>query len=107
MGESVTSAPPFGSDDVAVTVRLPGALRDATGGQTKLSASGDTLGDVIADVERRHPGFRGRVLDAGGKLRTYVNVYIGEDDARSKGGTSATVPDGAEVMVIPAMAGGA
>jgi len=92
---------------MAVTVRLPGALRDSIGGQSKVNASGRTLADVIADVDRRHPGFRGRVLDEGGKLRTYVNVYIGEDDARANGGTSADVPDGAEVMVIPAMAGGA
>lgn len=90
-----------------VTVRLPGALRDSTGGQTRLEASGRTLGDVIADVERRYPGFRERVLDDAGKLRTYVNVYIDEDDARAKGGTDAGVPEGAEVMVIPAMAGGA
>jgi molybdopterin converting factor small subunit len=92
---------------MAVTVRLPGALRDATGGKTKLEASGSTLADVIADIERRHPGFRGRVLDEGGRLRTYVNVYIGEDDARANGGLSAPVPEGSEVMVIPAMAGGA
>ena len=91
---------------MSVTVRLPGALRDATGGHTKIEASGGTLADVIADIDRRHPGFSDRVLDEGGKLRTYVNVYIGEDDARSKGGTGAAVPDGAEVMVIPAMAGG-
>lgn len=92
---------------MAVTVRLPGALRDATGGQTKVEASGRTLGDLIADIDRRHPGFRGRVLDEGGKLRTYVNVYIGDEDARARGGTTAAVPDGSEVMVIPAMAGGA
>ena len=90
-----------------ITVRLPGALRDATGGQTKLEASGRTLGDVIADIDRRHPGFRGRVLDETGRLRSYVNVYIGEDDARTKGGMDAPVPEGSEIMVIPAMAGGA
>ena len=89
-----------------VTVRLPGALREATGGQTKIVASGLTLADVIADIDRQHPGFSGRVLDDAGKLRTYVNVYIGEDDARAQGGTAARVPEGAEVMVIPAMAGG-
>jgi len=89
-----------------VMVRLPGALRDATGGQTKVEASGGTLADVIADVERRHPGFRGRILDDAGRLRSYVNVYIGDDDARANGGTAAPVPDGTEVMVIPAMAGG-
>jgi molybdopterin converting factor small subunit len=92
---------------MAVTVRLPGALRDATGGQTKVKANGRTLADVIADIDRQHPGFRGRVLDESGKIRTYVNVYIGEDDARTKGGTDAPVPEGSEVMVIPAMAGGA
>ena len=91
---------------MSVTVRLPGALRDATGGNTKVQANGPTLADVIADIDRQHPGFRGRVLDVGGRLRTYVNVYIGEDDARSSGGTDAPVPDGSEVMVIPAMAGG-
>ena len=92
---------------MAVTVRVPGALRDATGGQTKIEASGRTLADVITDIDRRHPGFRGRVLDDSGRIRTYVTVYIGEDDARSKGGTDAPVPEGSEVMVIPAMAGGA
>jgi molybdopterin synthase sulfur carrier subunit len=89
-----------------VTVRLPGALRDVTGGETKLAASGTTLRDVIADIDRRHPGFASRVLDPDGELRSYVNVYIGEDDARTRGGSAATVPDGSEVMVIPAMAGG-
>jgi molybdopterin converting factor small subunit len=89
-----------------VTVRLPGVLRDATGGETKLTASGGTLRDVIAEIDRRHPGFASRVLDDDGALRSYVNVYIGEDDARTRGGSGATVPDGSEVMVIPAMAGG-
>ncbi len=92
---------------MAVTVRLPGALRDAAGGRTKVEASGRTLAEVFADIERRHPGFRSRVLDDGGRLRAYVNVYIGEDDARARGGADAPVPDGTEVMVIPAMAGGA
>ena len=89
-----------------VTVRLPGALRDATGGETKLTASGGTLREVITEIDRRHPGFAARVLDEGGALRSYVNVYIGEEDARARGGSGALVPDGSEVMVIPAMAGG-
>lgn len=91
---------------MAVTVRLPGALRDAVGGDNKLTADGRTLGELFADIERRHPGFRERVLDERGQLRTYVNVYIGEADARASGGLDAPVPAGTEVMVIPAMAGG-
>ena len=91
---------------MAVNVRLPGALRDVAGGETRLSASGGTLRDVIADIDRRHPGFASRVLDDAGALRSYVNVYIDDEDARNRGGSGAAVPDGSEVMVIPAMAGG-
>lgn len=91
---------------MAVTVRLPGTLRDAAGGESKIHASGATLDAVFADIDRRHPGFRARVLDAEGAIRSYVNVYIGETDARASGGLGTVVPDGSEVMVIPAMAGG-
>src|SRR5256885_16325615 len=104
----VNGIPPrrSGSEDVSVTVRLPGALREAVGGETKIQASAGTLADVFADIDRRHPGFRSRVLDDSGGIRSYVNVYVGDADARSSGGLGTAVPDGTEVMVIPAMAGG-
>jgi molybdopterin converting factor small subunit len=91
---------------MAVTVRLPGVLRDAVGGETRIEASGATLADVFADIDRRHPGFSSRVLDDRGAIRTYVNVYVGDTDARDSGGLSTAVPEHGEVMVIPAMAGG-
>jgi sulfur-carrier protein len=91
---------------MAVTVRLPGVLRDAVGGETKIQASGATLADVFADIDRRHPGFSSRVLDDRGNIRSYVNVYVGDTDARDSGGLGTAVPEGGEVMVIPAMAGG-
>lgn len=89
-----------------MTVRLPGSLRETVGGTSKLEAQGRTLGEVIADVDRRYPGFRDRVLDEGGGLRTYVTVFIGERDARAIGGAAAPIEDGSEVMLVPAMAGG-
>jgi len=92
---------------MSVKVRLPGALRDATGGETRIEAAGATLAAVVADLERRYPGLQGRILDERGGLQTYVNVYIGDKDARHVGGGDATVPDDADVMVIPAMSGGA
>lgn len=92
---------------MAVTVRLPGSLRDAVGGTTKIAASGSTLEEVITDIERRYPGFRALIVDDQGRIKTYVNVYIGTEDARAQGGLGAAVHDGSEVMLIPAMAGGA
>jgi len=61
---------------------------------------------VFADIDRRHPGFRSRVLDDRGTIRSYVNIYVGDIDARDSGGLGTTVPEGSEIMVIPAMAGG-
>src|SRR2546429_9342477 len=106
MGESAISALRSGSEVVAVTVRLPGALRDVTGGETKLTASGTTLREVIADIDRRHPGFAARVLDPSGEIRSYVNVYIGEEDARARGGGDAAGPQGSEGMGVPPVARG-
>jgi sulfur-carrier protein len=91
---------------MTVTVRLPGTLRDAVGGQTKITAAGATLDEVFNDIDRRHPGFRSRVLDDRGGIRSYVNVYVGDADARASGGLQTAVADGSEIMVIPAMAGG-
>ena len=65
---------------MSVTVRLPGALGAATGGETKLSASGATLADIIADIERRHPGFASRVLDERGAIRAYVLASLRSDE---------------------------
>jgi len=92
---------------MAITVRLPGSLRDAVGGTTKIAATGATLEEVIADIERRYPGFRALVVDDAGRIKTYLNVYVGDEDARAHGGLAAPVRDGSEVMLIPAMAGGA
>ena len=92
---------------MSVKVRLPGSLRDATGGETRIEAAGGTLAAVVADLERRYPALRGRILDERGGLQSYVNVYIGGTDARHAGGGDALVPDDADVMVIPAMSGGA
>ncbi|HET8569308.1 MAG TPA: MoaD/ThiS family protein [Candidatus Limnocylindria bacterium] len=89
-----------------VTVRLPGSLRDLVGGANKVQAEGRTLDELLSDIDRRFPGFRARLVDERGAIRTYVNVYIGEHDARTRGGLGASLEGASEVMVIPAMAGG-
>src|SRR2546425_4099235 len=101
MGESDISAPRSGSEAMPVTVRLPGALRDVTGGETKLTASGATLRAVIADIDRRHPGFAARVLDPSGGIRAYINGYIRGEGARPPGGGGAALPPSSEGQGVP------
>ena len=92
---------------MAVTLRVPTILRTLTGGAAEVSVDGAaTLAEVIDKVDAEHPGIRGRVLDDDGKLRRFVNVYVGEDDVRFAQGLETPTPDGVTVSIIPAVAGG-
>ena len=92
---------------MSVTLRVPTILRTLTGGAAEVSVDGAaTLAEVIDKVDAEHPGIRGRVLDDDGKLRRFVNVYVGEDDVRFAQGLETPTPDGVTVSIIPAVAGG-
>jgi molybdopterin converting factor small subunit len=91
---------------MTASVRVPTILRNYTGGEKEVSAQGETLAELIEDLEANHPGIRSRVLDDTGALRRFVNVYVGDDDVRFIGGLDAKIADGAQVSIIPAVAGG-
>jgi molybdopterin synthase sulfur carrier subunit len=86
-------------------VRIPTPLRTLTGGADEVSASGNTLADVIEDLERRHPGIRDRLLDEKG-VRRFVNIYIGEEDVRFLDGLKTALKAGDQISIVPAIAGG-
>jgi sulfur-carrier protein len=89
-----------------VSVRIPTILRSYTGGAAEVTAQAGTLRDIITGLDAAYPGLAGRILDEGGKLRRFVNVYVGEEDVRLAQGLDTEVPAGLQVSVIPAVAGG-
>ena len=91
---------------MSVNVRIPTILRTYTGGAKEVSADGATLAEVLDSLEARHPGLRARVVDDAGQLRRFVNVYVGDEDVRFASGLQTATPDGTQVSVIPAVAGG-
>lgn len=92
---------------MSVTVRIPTILRAYTDGSSEVTAAGATLSDVLDNLEASYPGIRARILDDGGALRRFVNVYVGNEDVRFLDGLATPVPDGTQISVIPAVAGGA
>lgn len=88
------------------SVRIPTILRTYTGGSSEVTASGDTLSAVLDDLEASYPGIRSRVLDDAGELRRFVNVYVGNEDVRFLDGLATATPEGAQISIIPAVAGG-
>jgi molybdopterin synthase sulfur carrier subunit len=91
---------------MAVTVKLPTQLRDAAGGQAAVEGEGATVGEVLESVYAAHGELRGRIADGDGSLRRFVNVYLAGEDIRFLDGLATPVPDGAEVTILPAVAGG-
>jgi molybdopterin synthase sulfur carrier subunit len=91
---------------VAVRVKIPTQLRASSGGESEVEVDGGTVGEVLTALYDRHEDLRERLADGEGTLRRFVNVYVGGEDIRFADGLDTTVPDGAEVQILPAVAGG-
>lgn len=91
---------------MSVTIRIPTTLRTLTGGESQVEVQGSTVGEVLADLDAKHPGFKDRLFDADGDLLRFVNVFVADDDVRYLDGVNTPVPDGETVAIIPAVAGG-
>jgi molybdopterin converting factor small subunit len=91
---------------MSVSVRIPTIVRNYTGGAAEVASAPGTLREVITGLDTSYPGLSGRILDDSGKLRRFVNVYVGDEDVRLAQGLDTEVPEGVQVSVIPAVAGG-
>ncbi len=86
-------------------VRIPAALRTLTAGADEVKAAGKTVGEIIEDLEKRHPGLKDRLLDEKG-VRRFINIYVGEEDVRFTGGLATELEPGDQISIVPAIAGG-
>lgn len=91
---------------MAVTVRVPMALRKLTGGAGEVEGEGATVKDLIEYLGGRYSGLKEALCDDAGNVRGYVNIYINDEDFRASGGIETPLKDGDEVAIIPAIAGG-
>jgi molybdopterin converting factor small subunit len=91
---------------MAIEVRIPTILRTYTDGAKSVNGSGSSLAQLIDDLEANHPGIKDRLIESG-DLRRFVNVYVNDEDVRFTGGLETTLGDGDQVVVLPAVAGGA
>jgi molybdopterin synthase sulfur carrier subunit len=89
------------------TLRLPPVLRSHAGGARTVDVADGTLRDALDDLFTQHPSLRPQIVDDGGSLNRFVNVYVDNEDVRLRDGLETRVSEGSTVIVLPAMAGGA
>jgi sulfur-carrier protein len=91
---------------MAVRVKIPTQLRGAAGGEAETEVEGATVQEVLDGLFERHDELRSRLYDDEGGLRRFVNVYVAGEDIRFLDGLATPVKDGAELTILPAVAGG-
>ena len=89
-----------------VTIKLPTQLRAAADGEAAVTVDGATVGDALDGLFSQHPGLKNSLCNEDGTLRRFVNVYVNGEDIRFGDGLETAVPDGGELQVLPAVAGG-
>jgi sulfur-carrier protein len=91
---------------MSITVHLPAVLARLSDGQRKITAVGATVGDAVTDVSTQFPALRSRLVDDAGCPYPFITYYLNDEDIRHRGGFDATVSDGDDVLIVPAVAGG-
>jgi MoaD family protein len=91
---------------VAVTVKIPTQLRGAADGASETQVDGATVKEVLDSLYDRFGELRERISDEDGSLRRFVNIYVSGEDIRFLDGLDTEVNDGAELTILPAVAGG-
>lgn len=92
---------------MAIEVRIPTILRQYTGGAKSVQGAGENLNDLLVNLDTSYPGLRSRLVTDEGGLHRFVNIYVNDEDVRFLGALDATVKDGDNVTILPAVAGGA
>tara|TARA_B100000678_G_scaffold51992_1_gene41484 strand:- start:1320 stop:1604 length:285 start_codon:yes stop_codon:yes gene_type:complete len=91
---------------MTIKVRIPTPLMKLTDNQSEVSAEGETISDIINNLESQFNGIRDRICEESGSPRRFINIYINEEDIRFLEGEKTAVKDGDEISIIPAIAGG-
>lgn len=87
------------------SIKIPTPLRGYTNGEAVVQVSGTTVQDILDDLTAQHPDLRNHIFD-GDKLRSFVNVFIGQEDTRFRDGLETPVDENDELRIIPSIAGG-
>lgn len=88
------------------TIFIPTALRGFTGGAATYDVPATTVGEALSQLTAEYPELKQHLFSDEGKLRSFVNIYVGEEDIRYLNGADTELSDGAEVTIVPSIAGG-
>src|SRR5262245_49941245 len=91
---------------MATRILIPTPLRPYTDKKEAVEAEGATVGDLLADLTKKHAGLKNHLFNEQGKLRSFVNIYLNDEDIRYLQKEQTPVSSGDTISIIPSVAGG-
>jgi molybdopterin synthase sulfur carrier subunit len=91
---------------MSLKLTIPTVLRKLTREADVVEVEPGTVREIIAQLDESYPGFRSRICEDNEKMRRFINIYVDGEDIRFLDNLSTRVPDGAELSIILAIAGG-
>lgn len=91
---------------MSVTVQIPTPLRRFTGETGEVRVEGETVRQAMAALVEAHPKLKRHLYDDEGKLRSFVNVFVNDENIRYRQDGDTPLADGDTVSIIPSIAGG-
>ena len=91
---------------MSVQINIPTPLRAYTDGKRSVALRGETVGQALENLMENYPQLKKHLRDGNGKLRSFVNIYVGDEDIRSLENESTELQSGDELSIIPSIAGG-
>ena len=91
---------------MSIRVQIPAPLRPLTGGTDEVSVEATDVAGLIEALEARHKGLKDRLCDASGNLRSYVRLFVNDEDVRFLQDKATVLKPGDVVAIVPAIAGG-
>jgi molybdopterin converting factor small subunit len=88
------------------SIKVPTPLRPYTNGQSKIDVSGATVSEALASLVEQYPPLRPHLYNDDGQIRPFVNIFLGKDNIKVLDGFDTAIEPGAELMIIPSIAGG-
>ena len=88
-------------------ILIPTPLRQFTGKQDSVTVTGDTVGSALADLTAQFPDLRKQIFNDEGKVRSFVNVYLNDDDIRYLKKDATPLEPTDTLSIVPSIAGGA
>lgn len=91
---------------MTVEVQIPAVLKKLTGGAKSVKGNGQTVRELLDNLDHEYPGIKQQLTGEGGELHRFVNIYLNDEDIRFLEQMDTPLKDGDTVSILPAIAGG-